>query len=72
MSGRAVATVKVGRRPVAIAAGGGSVLVANVDDATISRIDPRRRKVVATISIGPNPTHVAVGEGGVFVTVHPD
>src|SRR5262249_36192430 len=49
---RVVGHVLVGRRPVAVAGGHGSVWVANADDGTVSRIDPDRGEVIRTIGIG--------------------
>src|SRR5262245_33302867 len=49
---RVVGHVRVGRRPVALAIGHGSVWVANADDGTVSRIDPARGDVIRTIGIG--------------------
>ena len=40
--GRITAQYRVGRDPGAVAAGGGSVWVANQLDGTVSRIDPER------------------------------
>ncbi len=59
----------VGRAPVGIAYGAGSVWVANSGDGTVSRIDPTTSKVVATIPVGNNPRGIAVGDGKVWVTV---
>jgi YVTN family beta-propeller protein len=67
-TGRVVADVPVGGRPVAIAVGAGAVWVANADDQTIVRIDPKSRTVVKTIGgLGSNVSDVAVGFGAVWV-----
>jgi YVTN family beta-propeller protein len=63
-------TIPVGDGPVAIAFGEGSVWVANANDHTISRIDPKTNDVTATIKLGNvTPRGIAVGEGKVWVTV---
>ena len=57
----------VGRRPVAVAVGHGSVWIANADDGTVSRIDPDRREVIRTIGIGATAIDLAVGADAVWV-----
>ena len=64
---RVVGHVLVGRRPVALAVGHGSVWVANTDDGTVSRIDPDRREVVRTIGIGAPAIDLAVATDAVWV-----
>ncbi|HEU5491518.1 MAG TPA: BTAD domain-containing putative transcriptional regulator [Gaiellaceae bacterium] len=64
---RVVGHVLVGRRPVALAIGHGSVWVANTDDGTVSRIDPDRREVIRTIGIGAPTIDLAVGTDAVWV-----
>jgi DNA-binding SARP family transcriptional activator/glutamine cyclotransferase len=64
---RVVGHVPVGRRPVAIAIGHGSVWVANTDDGTVSRIDPDRREVIRTIGIGAPAVDLAVATDAVWV-----
>ena len=64
---RVVGHVPVGRRPVALAIGHGSVWVANTDDGTVSRIDPDRREVTRTIGIGAPAIDLAVATGAVWV-----
>jgi YVTN family beta-propeller protein len=44
--------IQVGARPAGIAAGAGSIWVANLDDGTVSRIDPTTSRVVRAI---PDP-----------------
>jgi DNA-binding SARP family transcriptional activator/streptogramin lyase len=67
-TGEVVADVPIGGRPVAIAIGAGGVWVANADDQTIVRIDPKSRKVVKTIGgLGTNISDVAVGFNSVWV-----
>jgi DNA-binding SARP family transcriptional activator/DNA-binding beta-propeller fold protein YncE len=64
---RVVGHVHVGRRPVALAIGHGSVWVANADDGTVSRIDPDRREVIRTIGIGAPAIDLAVTSDAVWV-----
>jgi YVTN family beta-propeller protein len=62
---RIEASVRVGTSPNAIAYGHGSLWVANTDDETLSRIDPRTREVVATIGVGP-AVDLAIGPDAVW------
>ena len=62
-SGRIASQTPVGENPGGIAAGSGAVWVLNGDDRTVSRIDPRTRRVTRTFAIGAVPTAVAVGAG---------
>jgi DNA-binding beta-propeller fold protein YncE len=62
-----VGHVLVGRRPVAVAIGHGSVWVANTDDGTVSRIHPDRREVIRTIGIGAPAIDLAVAPDAVWV-----
>jgi peptide/nickel transport system substrate-binding protein len=57
----------VGRGPVAIAQGGGSVWVANGEDGTVSRIDREGERIVA-IPVGEQPAGLAYGFGSLWVT----
>jgi DNA-binding SARP family transcriptional activator len=66
-SGRVVDDVSIGGRPVAIASGAGAVWVANADDQTIVRIDPRTKKIVKTIGLGVDVSDLAFGFGSVWV-----
>jgi streptogramin lyase len=61
-------TVTVGKDPVALAVGAGSIWVANGTDKTISRVDPSRGRV-ETIKLGANPTALAANQDGVWVAV---
>jgi DNA-binding SARP family transcriptional activator len=62
-----VGHVLVGRRPVAVAIGHGSVWVANADDGTVSRIHQERREVIRTIGIGAPAIDLAVATDAVWV-----
>jgi DNA-binding SARP family transcriptional activator len=64
---RVVGHVLVGRRPVAVAIGHGSVWVANADDGTVSRIDQERHEVIRTIGIGAPAIDLAVANDAVWV-----
>ena len=63
-----VGSVPVGIRPGPIAAGSGFVWVGNLQDRTLSKIDPQQRAVVGTVSLNNRtPTGLAVGSGAVWV-----
>jgi DNA-binding SARP family transcriptional activator len=64
---RVVGHVLVGRRPVAVAIGHGSVWVANADDGTVSRIDQERHEVTRTIGVGAPAIDLAVAADAVWV-----
>ncbi len=64
---RVVGHVPVGRRPVAVALGHGSVWVANADDGTVSRIDHDRHELIRTIGIGAPAIDLAVTTDAVWV-----
>ncbi|MEA2135087.1 MAG: hypothetical protein QOC68_2996 [Solirubrobacteraceae bacterium] len=65
-SGRITTEYPVGHGPQALAAGAGSVWVANQLDGTVSRID-RGRSEVVTIPVGGEPTGLAFGAGSLWV-----
>jgi YVTN family beta-propeller protein len=65
-SNRVIAQVPVGSRPGAIAFGDGHVWVANEEDRSVSRIDPRTR-AVRVITLGRTPTGITFGVGAVWV-----
>ena len=68
-----VAAIPVGHNPDSIAAGGGSIWVANVDDGTVTRIDGRSRKVVETFGgFRGTPRAIAFGNGAVWLTTGED
>ena len=58
-SDRVTGAVPVGARPGAVAFGSGSLWVANLDDQTISRIDPRTLRTLRTIPVAGPPTGIA-------------
>lgn len=65
-NGHIVAQYLVGHAPDALAAGGGSVWIANGRDGTVSRVD-RGHGQVTTIDVGGEPTAVAFGDGSLWV-----
>ena len=62
-------SVAVGVNPEAIAAGGGSVWVANTTDETVSRIDVRTRRLVRTIPVSEWANDVVVAAGSAWVAL---
>jgi YVTN family beta-propeller protein len=66
-SGHLVADIGVGATPAAVAVGEGGYWVTNVDDNTVSRIDPVTTAVVDTIPVGNGPSAIAIGDGAVWV-----
>jgi YVTN family beta-propeller protein len=67
-TGDIVAQVPVGLRPGPVAVGAGSVWIGNLEDRTLTRVDPKTRTNAGTISLdSQTPTGVAVGAGGVWV-----
>jgi DNA-binding SARP family transcriptional activator/streptogramin lyase len=66
-SGRVAADVRVGGRPIALAAGYGAIWVADADDGTLLRIDPASGEVVKTIGLGADVNSIAIGFGSVWV-----
>ena len=65
-SGRVTGSVGVGNDPAAIAAGAGSVWVANSSDGTVTRIDPTTLETT-TIPVGHGPAAVSVDAAGAWV-----
>jgi peptide/nickel transport system substrate-binding protein len=64
-SGRITAQYRVGHGPEAVAAGAGSVWVANRLDGTVARVDHGQQ--VATIDVGGEPTGLVYGAGSLWV-----
>jgi YVTN family beta-propeller protein len=63
-----VAEIPVGIRPGPVAVGGGAVWVGNLDERTLTKIDPKRRVSAGTFPLeNRTPTGVAVGAGSVWV-----
>jgi YVTN family beta-propeller protein len=65
-SNRVVDVAPVGARPGAVAFGSGSLWVANLDDGTVSRVDPGTRRTIA-IQVGGPPMGIATSAGRVWV-----
>ena len=59
-------SVSVGTTPGAVSAGAGAVWAVDLDDQTISRVDPRSPNS-DTFGIGLTPTDLAAGAGAVWV-----
>lgn len=66
-SNRVVGSAPVGSRPGAIAFGSGSLWVANVDDQTVSRIDPGSLRAVRVLPLRGAATGLAAGAGAIWV-----
>jgi YVTN family beta-propeller protein len=63
-----VAEIPVGIRPGPVVAAAGALWVGNLEDRTLARIDPRKRKVAAFVTLGNRtPTGVAAGSRAVWV-----
>ncbi len=60
------AAVAVGAQPSAIAYGAGSLWVANVEDQTISRVNPDTLQTLRTIALKQQPTGIAAAGGAVW------
>ena len=56
--------ITVGNGPIGVAAGAGSVWVANAQDGTVSQVDPGSLRVVATDHVGGDPSTVGVAGAG--------
>jgi YVTN family beta-propeller protein len=67
-AGRITDQYPVGRGPVALVPGAGSIWVANSLEGTVSRIDRERDQVVTTaIDVGGEPTALAFAAGSLWV-----
>ena len=63
-----VAEVPVGVRPGPVAVGAGAVWVGNLEERTLTKVDPERRASVGTFPLEQRtPTGIAVGAGAVWV-----
>lgn len=69
--GGLVEQYRVGREPRAVAAGAGSVWIADALDGTVSRLEPERDRVV-TIPVGPDAVALAFGGGALWVAERGD
>jgi DNA-binding SARP family transcriptional activator/ABC-type branched-subunit amino acid transport system substrate-binding protein/DNA-binding beta-propeller fold protein YncE len=67
-SGRVVAAIPVGDVPSAVTVGEGAVWVLNINDHTISKIDPNSLQLIKTFNPGTSPpTDLAAGDGALWV-----
>jgi class 3 adenylate cyclase/streptogramin lyase len=68
---RVVDEIPLDTKASLIAAGEGFVWLADPDTSTLTKIDPKTRKIVGTFAIeaGAIPTGIAVGRGSVWVAV---
>ena len=66
-SGSVLAAIRVGRGPEDVVAGAGAVWVANANDRTLSRIDPKTLRVTKTVGLGFEPTDLAADAQQVWV-----
>lgn len=66
-----VGAVVVGTSPGGIAFGSGSLWVADLDDQTVSRIDPTTLRPLRTLPVGGAPTGIAASSSAVWV-MEPD
>jgi YVTN family beta-propeller protein len=66
-SGRVVAAAPVGVRPGLIAFGAGSLWIANLDDQTISRVDPGSLRTLRNIQLSAPPMGLAASADGAWV-----
>ena len=63
-----VAEVSVGIQPGPVAAGAGSLWVGNLQDRTLTKVDPAQRSATGTIPLGNRtPTGIAFGLGAIWV-----
>ena len=65
--GPTLRTIELPGASLSVAVGEGAVWVANFEDSSVLRIDPRSLEVVAEIPVGLGPFSVATGEGAVWV-----
>jgi YVTN family beta-propeller protein len=67
-SNQIVAQIPVGLRPGPVAAGAGAVWVGNLDERTLTKVDPERRSSAGAVTLGDRtPTALAVGGRGVWI-----
>jgi peptide/nickel transport system substrate-binding protein len=65
-SNRIVGEVPVGARPATVVSGSGALWVADLDDRTVSRVDPETSRRVRTIAVHDAPSGLAVSSAGVW------
>ena len=57
----------VGTRPSSVAAGSGSIWVANLDDETLTRVSRTTESVERTFALDATPTGLAYGAGAIWI-----
>jgi YVTN family beta-propeller protein len=57
----------VGTRPSSVTAGSGSIWVANLDDETLTRLNPTTESVERTFALDATPTGLAYGAGVIWI-----
>jgi peptide/nickel transport system substrate-binding protein len=67
-TGRPAGEIPVGASPSAVTSGDDSIWVANVDEHSVSRIDPAKQVVIQTFQVGNGPDGIAFGGGFIWVT----
>lgn len=67
-SDRITADVGVGARPGDVVFAAGSLWVANLDDGTVSQVDPAGAALVRTVVIAGHLSHLSSDQGAVWVT----
>jgi YVTN family beta-propeller protein len=65
-SGRISSDILIGGRPSAVAAGAGSLWIANAADGTVARIDPESHDIYQ-IPVGAGPTAISFSNGSAWV-----
>src|SRR3954452_11608858 len=68
ISPQALPPVDLGSGVDGVAVGAGSVWVANKNNGTVTRVNPRSRRPEGATPVGANPDSVAVSGGSVWVT----
>jgi branched-chain amino acid transport system substrate-binding protein len=66
-TGRLASLTETETAPSNVAIGEGAIWVLNTEDTTISRIDPKTKKVVKRFGIGGVPSDIAAGAGALWV-----
>jgi streptogramin lyase len=59
--------IKVGPNPEGVAVAAGSVWVTGFDNGTVTKVDPKRRRVVQTLHLGGVTAGLAVARGALWV-----
>ena len=67
-AGRVIEAIPLGGQPSTLAAGAGSLWVTNLDDRTLTRIQPETRALGRRIQLAGTPTGVTAGPTGVWIS----